>query len=694
MYYEENRSLESEDMGYNSPVYYINIHDNYFLITIGKERKLIQKKNTYYFPVYLMNKLEVQCQIGAFQFESSKESTEERTKMFRDKLGDLDLNRLGDLILYSFANYDYFNDITNTITLAGLKEMEEKYLKETSSTDEKEDEDSDREDIVKERKPFELDADDIKQSASMTKTVEVLKHGIFNIDKTMIRVALLPEESREDSERIKTEYIERTNPCWVEKYMNNNNYDIVDTNANGDCLFDSVRLAFEQIGHITTIQKLRAIVAQFADERFADYRELFLLAEAEIASVEKQLKELQKENKSLKQKLLLIPPSEREPRRNIITMANAVKAKYDQLKETQKSNREYLSEVGFVRGIDTIDKFRKLIQTPAYWADEWAISVLEKELNIKLCIFDEAMYKDNDENNVMKCSFANDSTIGFSPDYYIMVTYSGDHYRLITYKTKRIFKFSEIPYDVKTMTVIKCMEKNAGVFSTIPDFIKFKARLGIQEDTREQELDTVDSKELENIDETVIFTFYNKAGSSAKPGKGTNETIPKEKIHEYKELGLKKNTDWRKKLDDDWSTIFTLDGKKWKTVEHYYQASKFKKHNPDFYNMFSLDDTSSEFATDVELAKLYGSQEGTMKKGKKVTILRPTNVRIDPDFYGNRQNEERQKALYSKFTQNEDLKDILLATKLAVLQQYIPKQPPVKDVLLMKVRQQIFREQS
>jgi hypothetical protein len=111
MYYEENRFLEEEDMGHDTPIYHITIHDKPFLISIGKQRKLIQKKNTYYFPVYLMNKMNVQTQIGAFQFESSKELPEDRVKPFLDPSGDLDLNRLGDIVLYSFANFDYFQDI-------------------------------------------------------------------------------------------------------------------------------------------------------------------------------------------------------------------------------------------------------------------------------------------------------------------------------------------------------------------------------------------------------------------------------------------------------------------------------------------------------------------------------------------------------------------------------------------------------
>ena len=109
MFYEENRHLEEDDIGTDSHVFHINLYDKSFLIAIGKERKLIQKKNTYYFPMYLLNKTNVQCQIGAFEYESSKELYNDRVKPFLDSSGDMDVNRLGDPIFYSFANYDYFH---------------------------------------------------------------------------------------------------------------------------------------------------------------------------------------------------------------------------------------------------------------------------------------------------------------------------------------------------------------------------------------------------------------------------------------------------------------------------------------------------------------------------------------------------------------------------------------------------------
>jgi predicted NAD-dependent protein-ADP-ribosyltransferase YbiA (DUF1768 family) len=72
-----------------------------------------------------------------------------------------------------------------------------------------------------------------------------------------------------------------------------------------------------------------------------------------------------------------------------------------------------------------------------------------------------------------------------------------------------------------------------------------------------------------------------------------------------------------------------------------------------------------------------------------VIQTRPSEIKIDPDFYGTRKDEEREKALYAKFSQNEDLKEMLKETKEAVLQKHIPKSKAEKDILLMKVRNRI-----
>jgi hypothetical protein len=698
MYYEENRNLEDEDVGYDSPLYTITIYDKHFLLSIGKERKLVTKKNYFYFPVYLMNKNQVQSQIGALEFESTKEKKEDRIKPYLDSSGDIDLNRLGDIIFYSFADYDYFHSITVNITPASISEMETKYANKISEELEECSENEYEEDLLPET--FELNESDIKRSKAIVHSEKVLKDGVFDIDRSIKRPVTLPEETKEDSIAAKKEYRERKNPTWIETHMKNNHFDIVETDDNGDCLFDTIRIAYQQLGYKTTIQKLRALVAKEAtDEMFTEYRELYQGALGEKADIEKELRRLVTVNKELKKRLKTIPPTDKTQRNKIIKDANEISGKHKDLKEKLDDNSKLLSEFSFMANVDTLDKLREYIQHSSFWADNWAISVLEKELNMKLIIFSESSYDDDDKNNVLQCTLSNlsNNTDNFSPDFYILTTYSGLHYRLITYKNKRILTFQEIPYDVKIMVVIKCMERNSGIFNKIQDFRNFKSKIGIEDtdgelDTFDNELNSLTDTNL-NIDEDTVFTFYNKSSGTAKPGKGANEKISQSKIRDYSDLGLKKYSDWRKKLDDEYACTFTVDNMKWKTVEHYYQGAKFKKHNPHFYKLFSLD-TDNEISNDIEIAKAAGSLKGNHKKGKTVVQIRPLDIKIDPDFYGNRKNEEREKALYAKFSQNEDLKSIILSTKNALLKKHIPKSSAEPDNILMKVRKQIQLENT
>jgi hypothetical protein len=293
--------------------------------------------------------------------------------------------------------------------------------------------------------------------------------------------------------------------------MKNNHFDIVETDDNGDCLFDTIRIAYEQMGYKTTIQKLRAIVAKEAtEEMFTEYREIYQGALGEKADIEKELRRLVTVNKELKKRLKSISTSDKIQRSKIITDANAISEKHRDVKETLSDNTTLLSEFSFMSKVETLEQLREYILHPSFWADNWAISVLEKELNMKLIIFSESSYDDDDQNNVLQCNMANLSTSidSFSPDFYIFTTYSGNHYRLITYKNKRIFKFSEIPYDVKIMVVIKCMERNSGIFNKIQDFRNFKSKIGVTEmdDDESDDIESsVDSKV--QVDENTVFAY-------------------------------------------------------------------------------------------------------------------------------------------------------------------------------------------
>jgi predicted NAD-dependent protein-ADP-ribosyltransferase YbiA (DUF1768 family) len=273
----------------------------------------------------------------------------------------------------------------------------------------------------------------------------------------------------------------------------------------------------------------------------------------------------------------------------------------------------------------------------------------------------------------------------FKPDYYIILDHSGGHYKLVTYKKKKIFTYKEIPYDIKALIVDKCMEKNAGPFALIPDFQKFKASQKKTVIKEAQYEDLTESKLRGLYNDDIVFQFYLNSANKPLPGKGSGEKIPNDRLKEF--AALASIPEWRHKLSNFWVSPFTLDNHKWNSVEHYYQGSKFKKTHPDFYLSFSLD-SGTELSKDPIMAKHAGGTKGT-HEGK---LLRPVEVTMDSDFNG-RKKKEIYAAQYAKYTQNEELKTMLLATNDAKLVHFVGRGslPVVFDETMLirdKIRKQ------
>jgi predicted NAD-dependent protein-ADP-ribosyltransferase YbiA (DUF1768 family) len=194
-----------------------------------------------------------------------------------------------------------------------------------------------------------------------------------------------------------------------------------------------------------------------------------------------------------------------------------------------------------------------------------------------------------------------------------------------------------------------------------------------------------DKKDIKNMyDENIVFRYSSISDDKHYPGFGDGEKIPEVYKDQYYNLSLIKN--WRQKLSNFWFQPFILDSKKWATVENYYQACKFKKNNPDFYNLFSLDskidiellkkwygeitdenlEKSKNFYEKLKINAGYAKHMGKITPSKKwkKKIFRPQSIKIDPEF-----NHESVifKATFSKFNQNEDLKYMLLCTQNANL---------------------------
>ena len=193
--------------------------------------------------------------------------------------------------------------------------------------------------------------------------------------------------------------------------------------------------------------------------------------------------------------------------------------------------------------------------------------------------------------------------------------------------------------------------------------------------------DLKESREIDGLyDENNIFKFYSRSADLI-PGKG--KAGGGEKIEEGEDFSeLAGIRDWRKVLsnfhtrndaDGNILALFTSRSDEgetlnWASVEHWYHAHKFKKNNPDYFKLFSMD-SKSEIATDPRKALGAGGRTGFIKgsDGKRKKF-RDDSIKMDQDFFSDGNSEKiMEEGQRMKYTQDEFSKKVLLATKTAKL---------------------------
>lgn len=665
--YPEIKSLDKNDVEFETDMYQILVNDIDIIIAIGNVKNTFEEKNVLYYPIYIVTQNESVMQIGVFEILAT--SSDEYT----DVTGNLNIEKVKiSPLLYTFATKDFL-------------------LKHRMAPDVS-------------LKTEEIENEIEIENVGLGKNADMIPYEIPEIRKDLFILTtgvIIPKELSQETEKrakdYKEKYHETISDNWVQKFMQNTNYNIIDNEGGGDCLFSTIRDAFSSIAQQTTVEKLRKKVSEEVNDKiFQTYKDHYDMYQTSILLDTNKLKELSAEHILLKQRFSNAVDSNEE--KKILDSANKIKLEHDRVLKEKKISATYIKDYKFMKGVETLEQLKKKVRTCDFWADLWTISNMERILNIKFIILSSESYKSGDAN-VLQCGEI-DKTLQmkgvFDPEFYIILDYTGSHYKTISYKKKMIFKFTEIPYDIKMMILDKCMEKNAGPFDIIPDFQKLKSKsikskvVDVEINANYEEFNEAKLKGL--YDDNIVFQFYSKS-LDKPPGMGAGEKMePKSRLIEFKELGSIK--DWRKKLSNFWvDNPFTLDDHKWVSVEHYYQGSKFKKNNPEFYLSFSLD-SGTDLSKDAVMAKSAGGKTGKYQ-GK---LIRPIQVQIDPDFFGKRSKKEMYDAQYAKFTQvidsnkEHELKKLLLATKDAKLTHFMRGHAPIVFDDLMIIRDKLKRE--
>lgn len=736
--YHEYSHLEEEDFNYNTPLFQVQLLRDPQKVIIGLGQlnyHFAKRYSVVYAPIYLFNsEMEFMKQVGVYEMPSNQ------VKM--DESGDLDIHKLAPL-LYGFVNTELLRksrvkkgDAAVVATTAAGRAAEVNEIKKSLGK-------PPQPIPATAPAPASTDADGDDSSSDDDTAATAAYDATFGLDARQKHLlsgaSILPLQTKEQSELERRQYKPNpTSDLWIQKYLRNKYFNFIDNEGGSDGFFAVIRDALLTQGRTTTILELRRQLSdEVTDEVFRGYREKFALYHGITRTQTRETKELVTNYNDLKRRISSI--HDRAQQQLMIAGAKKLVVEHNMKHDEMKYTKLLSSQYDYMREVRSTQQLKERMMTSLYWPDAWAIATMERVLNMKFVLFSRDAYDAGDIDNVLQCDNGAGGHDGngvdadirkrgiFEPTAYILIgkgansaPATGGHarsrsprsnhnnnnrildsklssYTLITYKTHGVLAFSEVPYDIKLLITTKCLETQAGAFCLIPQFKLFQRELGIR-------IDEIPNESLDELMEEVhtatsgmgdrngahlytpdiVFQFYANSNPNALPGMGAGEKIPEtEKIHFHKLTGF---DNWRRKLSNFWNEPFMLDGHTWQGVEHYYQGSKFKNNNRDFYLKFSLD-SRSELSSDAVLAKAAGSKSGKLANRG---IIRPPNISIDPDFFNHGRSErEMENAMFAKFSQNKNLKDMLLATRNAKLVHYQRGARPEVYHQLMRVRHKL-----
>lgn len=685
--YHENAEIDDEDIEHVSDVYELDIGKKKHVVVLGKPKYIFSVKHLIFIPIYVIDDMEtIRSQIGVFEFKLG----------VLPRIG-MDVSQFPEPLLYSFVNDEYLakTHSESSLFLRKIKIPKTTTIKKSMNDGETKNEgltmdvlandgtEEESKGVVTFDDRFQIHSNDAVLSARTNKVEPFSTGEIFEKIDNYSAMPALEEEIPATSAQIRKLYRPSSHDSWMAEYMHNPYYSVADATVSSfanESLFVSLCDAFRQIGKKTDVAKLRTLIAtHYSLEEFKEPQQLYMEFDDRIKELERTSARLQanisanrvrmEETDTLEKQLSLME------------------------KETERAKTQRDKYVGYVREMDSVDKMREFIRSnPAYWPNMWALQTLEKALHVKFILFSEDEYRVKNMDDVLQCGQDDiSSKTPLKPEYYILLSTkdiksSGtEQYKLISYRDHSILRFAEIPHDIKVFLVNKCIERNAGPFYRIEDFRILKSKFGVDEDEGGSE----DFTELEGahelFDPLTIFVF--QTNSQKAPGKASGESILLSKIPQYGPLSEIKR--WRQHLSDTWmESPFFLDGKKWKSVEHFLLGTRYRKGYPDVYHLFSLDSDEKfdksigDLARDLPAARKF---EGHVPN-KKGTAM----VRVVPDLDFNQQ-KERVRALHAKFGDNMDMRQTLSFTRNALLL-YRNKshRPLVPDMDLMNVRRELI----
>jgi len=283
--YPELKSVDAIDLKTEASLYQLEIKDVDVIIAIGNAKNTFEDQNILYFPIYLVKHNNKVIQIGLYEIKASDYLS------YLDDYNNIDIEKMEDPLIYSFVKRDFLEKLRlkPDVPLRRIDNEEDIFVEENL---EKDDEEDDEVAEVEYNEYYEIPKE---------------REDIFIITKGVPLPPLLKEETKTQAKDIREKYHESPKDTWVEKFMKNNNYTIIDNEGGGDCLFSTIRDAFSSIVQQTSVNKLRNKLSNEANETiFLGYKEHYDMYNASLIKDTNQIKELETQYLLLKKNLLML----------------------------------------------------------------------------------------------------------------------------------------------------------------------------------------------------------------------------------------------------------------------------------------------------------------------------------------------------------------------------------------------------
>ena len=762
--YPEIKALDSSDtkqQNYKAPLYEASVLGINTIISIGQIKNTFVSQNIVYYPIYLIKNDKVISQIGVYELFQND------IPLLLDDEGDINLEKAPAPLLYSFVKKSLIQQAVYIPTGAGVVAdvglVKKPVSKKPISLESLESHES-LESLANKGVPGEGEGEGEGEDTALQAAIRASLAPVRLSDVPLKRKNI-PVQNIEQSLAENKAYRHIKDEAWVQSYYRNNNFKVIKNQGGGDCLFMAICQAFLSIepdSDISVIKLRRMLSEVLTESQFVDYRERYEMFSNTLKELRDENKILSENNKELSQRAAApnLSPSDKL---TLKLQSDENVARYQEILRETEMYKEYLKLVYFMKGVKSLEALKAIVRkgemTSEYWGDEWALSSLELILNVKFMVLSYRDYieqnkKPYTESNVIICGSDIDearkseidmlvqdkkgmagvgamgtmserevreardkskmeerSTV--NPDYYVILSHTGSHYELVTYRDTAIFTFPEIPFCIKLQIANRCIESSkgslesfSGAYQKIPQFILFyQQELGLGDIGNSEQGGGAGANHILTANphfNPSIVLMYHIGSVDELPGRSQGDHVSNKDKSAFLPLiaSGKGRNNWRKKLSNEWCEPFTLDGHRWLSVEHYYQANKFLKRAPEFYLLFTMDankkskyydETSilSRISQDVDLAKVAGKKTpNTTIDGKKIS-LRPDDIDIDPEFFNGRNTRVLEDGTMAKFNQNDDLAKILLMTNNAKLINYVFSKPPTISIHLMRVRSKL-----